>query len=94
MIEDLGNQKVIKISKKEDIQYLISMLEVGQWMPISEWKIQYAPNLFIKMDEDTLIGLYGLGEPYAQVKIGKRYKHYSVPTHLYDEINSFLLGMK
>jgi hypothetical protein len=89
-IEHLPKATTVKITDREEIKFLIEKLELNRWEPLSKWELKLSPNLWIKINEDTLIGFFGSGETYAKVEIKNRAKYYKIPSNIYDEI----LGLK
>lgn len=89
-IEKLGDDSVT-IKDAEQVNKIISILNIEQWKKIKEWDLSYFPNLFIVIEDGKFIGLFDSGEKYAKVEMPGQSEYYEIPEDIYDQIlNKYL----
>ncbi|MHB1125734.1 MAG: hypothetical protein ACYC2T_02075 [Bacillota bacterium] len=64
----------------QDTELILEKLNIKSWRLGSMCGKKCSPSLWIKLNKDSIIGLYGLGESYAFVEIqGKSHKIFEFP---------------
>jgi hypothetical protein len=84
--------KEIKVTDKDEIEFIIESLSINKWRYIHDCS-DCAPDFeicVIGRNMKSIIGLFSCGEGYAMVIAeNKKNEHFRVPKNTYDQIYSF-----
>ena len=58
LIEDYAGPTVIELTDQDQIDSLIKSLKLDEWKLLDKWEIDMAPNFFLLINDEMLIGLF------------------------------------
>ncbi|MDG5790162.1 hypothetical protein QA612_22235 [Evansella sp. AB-P1] len=81
-IEDFKGPTVIEVMREEEMNRVIDLLQLDEWTYIDEWDYDLAPNFYISINDEILIGLFD-SDRYAFIdNVG----YYDIPKNIVLEI--------
>lgn len=87
-VEDLSGPKTIEFTEEDSINSIIELLKLDAWIKLKKWNLKLAPNLYVVINDDIVIGLFK-GDNYAKIE-GNNGGYYEIPKDVSLEISKFL----
>ena len=83
-IEDFEGPTVIEVVRGDEINRIIDLLQLDEWIYIEDWDYDLAPNFYISINDEILIGLFEFDEFAIIDQVG----YYEIPKNVILEIRS------
>jgi hypothetical protein len=87
-VEDLSGPKTIEFTNEEDVNSVIELLKLDEWVKLKDWNIKLSPNLYVVINKDIVIGLFK-GDSFAKIE-GSNDGYYEIPKDVNIELSRFL----